>query len=59
MPLESVNGKQLSKPLKTKDKATANRRLKDDYSLANLDRLTTGEAAQISFEELAAPLERS
>ena len=46
------NGKQFSKSLKTKDKATA-RRLKDDY-MKELDRLTTGEAAQISFEELAA-----
>ena len=46
------NGKQFSKSLKTCDKATA-RRLKDDY-MKGLDRLTSGEAAQITFEELAA-----
>lgn len=46
------HGKQFSRSLKTRDPKTA-RRLRDDY-IKELDRLITGEAAQIAFEELAA-----
>jgi integrase len=45
-------GKQTSHSLKTTDKATA-RRLKDDF-MRELDRLVSSEAAQITFEQLAA-----
>lgn len=46
------HGKQKSVSLKTTDKVTAKRMLKD--WLAELDRLASAEAAQITFEELAA-----
>ncbi len=45
-------GKQIHRSLKTTDKATARRKLKD--FMAEVSRLTTGEAAQITFEQLAA-----
>lgn len=41
-------GKEIHRSLKTKDKATARRKLKD--FMAEVARLTTGEAAQITFE---------
>lgn len=46
------DGKQFRRSLRTTDKATA-RRLAADFT-RELDRLTTGEAAQITFPELAA-----
>jgi len=46
------HGKQKSVSLKTTEKATAKRMLKD--WLAELDRLASAEAAQITFEELGA-----
>ena len=45
-------GKQISQTLKTTDKATAKRLLKD--WLAENARQVTGDAARITFEELAA-----
>ena len=45
-------GNQFRRSLHTKDQATA-RRLKDDF-MRELDRLASAEAAQITFEELAA-----
>lgn len=46
------HGKQKSVSFKTTDKAAAKRMLKD--WLSELDRLASAEAAQITFEELAA-----
>lgn len=45
-------GKQFRRSLHTTDKATA-RRLKDDF-MREMGRLASGEAAQITFDELAA-----
>lgn len=45
-----VKGKQFSKSLKTTDRATAKRLLKDWQG--ELGRLASAEAAQITFEEL-------
>lgn len=47
-----LNGNQKSVSFKTNHKPTAKRKLKD--WLADLARLASGEAAQITFEELAA-----
>ena len=45
------NGKQFRQSLETTDKATAKRKVKD--FMGELDRLTSGEAAKITFDELA------
>ena len=45
-------GKQFRRSLKTTDKATAKRKAAD--FMRDVERLRTGEAAQITFEELAA-----